>query len=104
MAPRHTQAVSDGLPQYASFYRRRIGLQRYAEQLCIGDFVRTKGNDSSDTCRLRRGNQSLILAIVAIENSGAAFLDARENFRFGVGNLSERAEVFEVDRFDGCND
>src|SRR5262249_58512924 len=67
MASRRTQTVSDGLPQYASFDRRRIGLQRYAEQLCVSAFVRTKGNDSSDTGGLRRGSQPFILARGGIE-------------------------------------
>ena len=54
MPARRTQSVGDGLPKYARFYRRTIGLKGNAKQSRIRAVMLAEGNDAPDTCRPRR--------------------------------------------------
>ncbi len=94
------ELVGDRLPQDARFDGRAVGLQRKAHQPRIGVVVLAEGNDALDAGRLGGGGKPRILRIVAIEHGGAARLDAGKNFRLGVGDLLQRAEIFQMHRLN----
>ena len=73
MPPRRAQSVGDGLPEYARFYRRTIGLQRKAKQPGIGAVTLAEGNDTPERpppCAAAASRS--YCAVVAIKNGGTA--------------------------------
>ena len=78
-------------------------MQRRLEQPRIGLGVLAEGDDAR-AGRFGRAREPLILRNVAIDHRRAAGLEAAEDFRLGVGNRLDRAEIFEMHRRDGGDD
>ena len=61
-------------------------------------------DDARDAGRLGGRGELRKLAVVAIEHGGAARLEPEEDLRLGVGDLFQRAEIFQMHRRDRGDD
>ena len=63
----------------------------------------TERHDALDTRRPGGGCEPAKLRVVPIKYCGSARLDACEDFRFGIRDFFQRAEIFEVHGFNAGN-
>ena len=100
MPARRADLVFHLLAENARVHGRAAGLQGALDQPRIGALMLAERNDPGDFCALGFFDEPLEMLAVAIEDGGAAGLDAFEDFRLGVGDAVERLEIFQMHRRD----
>ncbi len=79
-------------------------LQRYVEQPRVGFRVCAERDDAGDAELAGAPLQPGELRIIAVEHHRAARLDARKDFRLGIGNRLDAVKKFQMHRLDGGDD
>ena len=79
-------------------------MQRAFDQPCIGRFMLAERNNAGDAGLFGAALEMGELRDIAIDDCRAARLDAEKDFRLGVGDLGQRAEVLQMHRRDRGDD
>ena len=83
---------------------RAARMQRAFDQPRIGRFMLAERNDAGDAGLLGAALEMGELRDIAIDDRRAARLDAEKDLGLGVGDLGQRAEVFQMHRRDRGDD
>ena len=80
---------------------RAMRMQRAFDETRVGLRVLAERHDARDARLLRAALELRKLRDVAVDDRGAARLEAQKDFGFSVGDFVERTEEFEMHRRDG---
>ena len=104
MPPRRAEPVDDRRAENARLDHREIGLEDDPLGPHVGLGMLAEGEDAPARRGGGVGAEALVIGIVAIEDGGAALLEALEDLALGVGDAPDRAEILDVDRLHRRDD
>ena len=92
------------MAENARLHGRGVGLQRELDEPRVGLGVLAERDDAADVRVLRLPLQPRELRIVAVDDGGAARLDALKNLGLRVGDGLDRGKELQMHRLDGGDD
>ena len=104
MPPRRADLVGHIGTEDARLHGGAVALQRVLDQPRLRARIFPKAHDAIDTGLARAALEAHKLRVVGVENRRAAALEPKKYFCLGIGDRLERAEEFEMHRFDRGND